>query len=128
MTRQLLTRRRFFYAGATACLAVLSGQVFAADVRETKFSIRIDRGADVGQCFGSLFEVASEDGSLVIGAGFQNLYNTRLRADRHAVQFFVRPTDGEREFRVESLPRPNNLCGTYLSGRDEVVRSTFGGV
>lgn len=109
-------------------MALLSGHVVAADVRETTFSITIDRGADVGQSFGSLFEVASEDGSLVIGAGFQNLYNTRLRADRHAVQFFVRPTDGEREFRVESLPRPNDLCGTYLSGRDEVVRSTFGGV
>ncbi|HUE86478.1 MAG TPA: hypothetical protein VMO26_10410 [Vicinamibacterales bacterium] len=109
-------------------MVVLSAHVSAADERETKFSITIDRGADVGQSFGSLFEVASEDGSLVIGAGFQNVYNTRLRADRHAVQFFVRPTDGEREFRVEPLPRPNDLCGTYLSARDEVVRSTFGGV
>jgi len=107
---------------------LLAGGRSAANVPETKFSITINRGADVGQSFGSLFEVTSEDGSLVIGAGFQNLYNTRLRADRHALQFFVRPTDGEREFRVESLPRPNDLCGTYLSGRDEVVRSTFGGL
>ena len=128
MVRHPSTRRKFLHAGWLVCMAVLSGQVFAADVPETKFTITIDRGADVGQSFGSLFEVASEDGSLVIGAGFQNLYNTRLRADRHAVQFFVRPTDGEREFRVELLPRPNDLCGTYLSARDEVVRSTFGGL
>lgn len=119
---------RFFHFGVWACLALLAGPVFAADGTETKFSITIDRGADVGQSFGSLFEVASEDGSLVIGAGFQNLYNTRLRGDRHAVQFFVRPTDGERGFHVESLPRPNALCGTYLSGRDEVIRSTYGGL
>jgi len=114
---------------AGACwLLLLAVQVFAAEKQAITFSITLDRGADVGQSFGSLFEVTSEDGSLVIGAGFQNLYNTRLRADRHAVQFFVRPTDGEREFRVEPLPRPNDLCGTYLSGRDEVVRSTFGGL
>lgn len=92
------------------------------------FSLIVDRGSDVGQSFGSLFEVTSEDGSLVIGAGFQNSYNTRLRSDRHALQFFVRPTDGEREFYVEALPRPNDLCGTYLSGRDEIIRSTYGGL
>jgi hypothetical protein len=126
--RHLSKCRLFLYVTAIVWVTLLSGPNFAADVRETKFSISIDRGADVGQSFGSLFEVVGDDGSLVIGAGFQNLYNTRLRADRHAVQFFVRPTDGNREFHVESLPRPNELCGTYLSGRDGVVRSTVGGV
>ncbi|NUQ64275.1 MAG: hypothetical protein HUU20_17535 [Pirellulales bacterium] len=100
----------------------------AEDPRTTKFTITLDRGPDIGQNFGSLFEVTSEDGALVIGAGFQNLYNTRCRADRHAVQFFVRPTDGDRTFTVESLPRPNDLCGTYLLGCDEVVRSICGGL
>ena len=128
MSRLLFSHRWFLHAGVLVWVTLLFGPIFAAEVSETKFSITIDRGPDVGQCFGSLFEVASDDGSLVIGAGFQNLYNTRLRADRHAVQFFVRPTAGEREFHVESLPRPNHLCGTYLSGRDEVVRSTVGGV
>ncbi len=96
--------------------------------RTTKFQITVNRGPDIGQNFGSLFEVTSQDGSLIIGAGFQNLYNTRFRADRHAVQFFVRPTDGERTFEVEQLPRPNNLCGTYLFSQDGVVHSTFGDV
>jgi hypothetical protein len=109
-------------------LMSMTAAVSADEPRGVTFSLDVDRGADVGQSFGSLFEVISDDGALVIGAGFQNLYNTRLRADRHAVQFFVRPTDGQREFRVEALPRPNDLCGTYLSGRDEVVRSTFGGL
>jgi len=92
-----------------------------------KITVTLDRGRDLGQNFGSLFEVASSDGSLVIGAGFQNLYNTRYRSDRHTLQFFIRPTDGQRAFTTEKLPRPNNLCGTYLNSRDDVVYSTFGG-
>lgn len=84
---------------------------------EIKFKVVVDRGTDLGQNFGSLFEAASEDGSVVVGAGFQNVYNTRNRADRHALQFFVRPVDGQREFVVQALPRPNNLCGTYLYAR-----------
>lgn len=105
--------------------------MFAADAapaEEIKFKILLDRGADLGQNFGSLFEASSEDGSLVIGAGFQNVYNTRIRADRHTLQFFVRPVDGQREFVVKPLPRPNHLCGTYLYGRDEIVHSTYGGL
>ncbi len=94
----------------------------------TKITVTIDRGRDLGQNFGSLFEATSDDGSVVIGAGFQNLYNTRYRADRHAVQFFIRSIGGRRTFTTELLPRPNSLCGTYLYGRDGVVRSTYGGV
>jgi hypothetical protein len=93
----------------------------------TKITVSVDRGRDIGQNFGSLFEVTSDDGSLVFGAGFQNAYNTRYRADRHAVQFFVRPAGGDRTFTTEDLPRPNDLCGAYLYGRDDVVHSTYGG-
>ncbi|MDP6553630.1 MAG: hypothetical protein QGG71_03125 [Pirellulaceae bacterium] len=96
-------------------------------VHVTKITVTINRGRDVGQNFGSLFEAKSKDGSLVIGAGFQNVYNTRYRGDRHALQFFVRPTDGKRTMTTEKLPRPNKLCGTYLIGRDGVVYSTYGG-
>ena len=41
-------------------------------VRVTKITVTINRGRDVGQNFGSLFEAKSKDGSLVIGAGFPN--------------------------------------------------------
>jgi len=91
--------------------------------------ITVDRGEDVGQAFGSLFEAKSADGKLTIGAGFQNAYNTRYRADRHELQFFVRPGKGERKYRVVELPRPNDtLTGSYLFSRDGVVYSTYGGV
>ena len=38
--------------------------------RTVKLAVTIDRGADIGQNFGSLFEATSDDDSLVIGAGF----------------------------------------------------------
>lgn len=95
----------------------------------TIITVTIDRGQDVGQSFGSLFETTSGNGEVVVGAGFQNAYNTRYRADRHAVQFYVRPTSGVRELTTEELPRPSNdLTGSYLFGRDGVVYSTFGGL
>lgn len=90
--------------------------------------VTVDRGQDVGQSFGSLFEVQTTDGTMTIGAGFQNAYNTRYRSDRHAVQFFVRSADETTPVEVTLLPRPNQLCGTYLYSRDEVLYSTYGGV
>ena len=94
----------------------------------TRVVVTVDRGQDLGQCFGALFEARSNDGALVVGAGFQNAYNTRYRADRHAVQFFIRPTDGRRDVKIEELPRPTeNLTGAYLFGRDGTVYSTYGG-
>lgn len=101
----------------------------AEEIGATTIRVSIDRGQDIGQSFGSLFEVKTADGSLVIGAGFQNAYNTRYRADRHAVQFFTRPASGRRELTVEELPRPtDNLTGSYLFGRDGTVYSTYGGL
>ena len=46
---------------------------------------------------------ACDDGEIVIGAGFQNTYNTRFRADRHAIQFFVRPKTGASKMVVEEF-------------------------
>jgi hypothetical protein len=109
-------------------LLILALPWFAA-AEDFTVSVVLDRGSDVGQSFGSLFEMTSDDASLVIGAGFQNVYNTRYRGDRHSIQFFVRPANGKREFAVKELPRPSdNLTGAYLFGRDDVVYSTYGGL
>ena len=122
-----------------ACLLALYSQnMLMADDRETATAsdgpstapvtlrITVDRGDDVGQSFGSLFEGPSLDRQFVIGAGFPNAYNTRLRADRHNLEFFVRPTEGPRSMIVDRLPRPTELCGTYLCGRDGKIYSTYG--
>lgn len=111
-----------------AVLTSLSHAAAAKADQEIRFKVTFDRGTDLGQNFGSLFEAKSNDGSLVIGAGFQNAYNTYYRADRHTVQFFIRPADLDRRLTVETLPRPNDLCGTYVYARDDVVRSVYGGV
>ena len=90
----------------------------AAEATVMKFTTRIEFGEDVGQNFGSLFEVPTRDGRLVIGAGFMGLYNTHFRSDRYTVQFFIRPTHGEREFATDHLPRPCDDAGTYLFDLD----------
>jgi hypothetical protein len=117
---------------STCLLAILLFDALSqmsAGAEPTTIAVTIDRGRDLGQSFGSLFEATSEDGTLVFGAGFQNAYNTRYRADRHAVQFFIRPASGDREMKTEELPRPNNkLVGSYLFGRDGTVYSTYGGL
>ncbi len=113
----------------TAILSFVTLLQVSVGSEPTTITLTIDRGRDLGQSFGSLFEVTSDNGSLVLGAGFQNAYNTRYRADRHAVQFFIRPTSSNRQMVTEELPRPNNeLTGSYLFGRDGVVYSTYGGL
>ena len=109
------------------CLTATSTHLLAE--KPTTFSVTIDRGEDLGQCFGSLFEATSQDGAVVVGAGFQNAYNTRYRADRHAIQFYIRPTNGQREVTIEELPRPtDNMTGAYVFERDGTIYSTYGGV
>lgn len=113
------------------CLALFLAIAAAAEAptAEIRVAVTIDRGDDLGQGFGSLFEGTTNDKSFVVGAGFQNAYNTRYRADRHAVQFFIRPTNGQRDMKVEELPRPtDNLVGAYIFERDGTVYSTFGGL
>lgn len=130
MTRRFMT---IPFRGSVLQLTFLVlALVITADADKTpadefRVTVTIDRGQDLGQCFGSLFEATTNDDSLVVGAGFQNAYNTRYRADRHTVQFFLRPATGTRELQVEKLPRPNdNLTGTYLHSRDGLVYSTYG--
>ncbi|MEE3042318.1 MAG: hypothetical protein VX948_15745, partial [Candidatus Latescibacterota bacterium] len=89
-----------------------------------KISITLDRGEDRGQNFGTLFEARTQDGSAVVGAGFQGVYNTHHRIDRHVVQFFLRPTDGERTATTQLLPRSTELAGTYLFDLDGEIYSS----
>jgi len=88
-----------------------------------RFDLQLKRGADRGQNFGSLFEVPTVDGS-VIGAGFQGVYNTYHRTDRHVLQFFMRPGSGPRSFETQTLPRSTDLAGTYLFDLDGAVFSS----
>jgi hypothetical protein len=83
------------------------------------FTIEIDLGKDVGQSFGSLFEVRDAAGRVIAGAGFMDVYNTRFRSDRHTLQFFVRPKTNADRFTIERLPHPDLDCGIYLFDLNE---------
>ena len=83
----------------------------------------VDLGRDRGQPFGSLFEARDAKGRLVAGAGFEEVYNTRFRSNRHTVQFFVRPAKGGDRFRIKRLPHPDMDCGVYLFELDGRVHA-----
>lgn len=78
------------------------------------FAITLDRGADHGQNFGTLFEVRSAAGQPLLGAGFLGSYNTFDRAGRHALHVFEW-NEAPATFKV--LPRVNDDAGTYLFER-----------
>ncbi len=88
------------------------------EVSLMRFTTQIDFGADIGQNYGTLFEVPTADGKYVVGAGFVGVYNTRFRADRYSVQLFIRPTDADRSFTREALPRPSQAAGVYMFDLD----------
>jgi len=103
--------------------ATAFGQVAASPAREVtvKLKVTADFGKDVGQCFGSVFEGRNAEGRVVMGAGFADVYNTRFRSDRFALQFFVRRPEGENSFTTETLPRSSTDGGLYMYSFDGVL-------
>lgn len=93
---------------ATSPASGSSDVVFEAEVH-------MDLGQDVGQDFGSLFEVKDDNGRVIIGAGFASVYNTRYRNDRYNLQFYIRPeTDGD-QYAVEPIGRmDDDIGGAYM--------------
>ncbi|QDU11678.1 hypothetical protein [Gimesia aquarii] len=88
-----------------------------------KFSVEVDLGKDVGQSFGTLFEVRNKKNQVIAGAGFLDVYNTRFRSDRHTLQFFVRPEHNARNFSVKRLSHPDLDCGIYLLDLDQKLQA-----
>jgi len=112
--------RRLIRATAVFLLSSMAlGGMSLADDPVATFKIEVDFGADRGQNFGSLFEVRDEDGRVVAGAGFMEVYNTRFRSDRHTLQFFVRPDSDADQFETVRLPHPDLDCGIYLLDLNE---------
>lgn len=106
--------------GITCSMLVNIGMLaYAAGDNAIKFIARVEFGEDIGQNYGTLFEAPTADGRFVLGAGFAGLYNTHIRSDRYAVQFFIRPRDGKRELTTERRPRPfDDVAGAYMVDMD----------
>lgn len=81
---------------------------------ESRFSMTVDFGRDVGQHFGSLFQVTDASGDVIAGAGFMGAYNTYYRSDRFMVHLFVRPTEGEDMPQYTLFKRPTEGNHHYL--------------
>lgn len=95
---------------------------------ETQFTF--SRESDQGDNPGTLFEVRDRDGKPIAAAGYLGAYNTFPRSDRDELQFFVRQSDPEADWKIERLPRiGGNSTGYYpfqLAG--ELYVSTRNGV
>jgi len=111
------------------CLSMcLPAMPIDAEEPLVRWQTTVDLGRDRGQPFGSLFEARDAAGRLVAGAGFEEIYNTRFRGNRHTVQFFVRPAERAGEFQIERLPFPDMGTGVYLFELDGQVHAwTSGG-
>ncbi len=79
--------------------------------------VQIEFGDDVGQDFGSLFEVQDATGRVILGAGFPSVFNTCVRLDRFALQFYVRPNQAVKPEK-ELLPRPSAIAHQSIQDRD----------
>ena len=100
-------------------VCVLSGRLALCGEPESgpvaaRFHVTVNLVPDRGQSYGSLFEMRDATGRVIAGAGFQDVYNTRFRSDRHTLQFFVRPRSYGDRFQLERLPHPDLDCGVYL--------------
>ena len=112
----MIMRRTFF------CLIWLILASFStAEERTITFNIDADLGTDLGQSFGSLFELKDSKGRVVIGAGFQDVYNTRSRNARLTLQFYVRPPAGDARQQIARLPHPDLDCGVFLFDHNSSV-------
>lgn len=89
----------------------------AADTPLFSATVRADFGEDLGQSFGSLFEVRDASGRVILGAGFPDAFNTCVRTDRYDLQFYVRPTVETKPVR-ELLPRSTVITHTSLQDLD----------
>ena len=78
------------------------------------FTATLDFGRDQGQNFGSIFEATNQDGHVVAGAGFMEVYNTRFRSERQVVQFYIKPNTPQNSFSIRRQPHPKLGTGIYL--------------
>lgn len=74
----------------------------------------VEFGQDIGQNFGTLFEIMNEKGETLGGAGFQECYNTESRSDRHTLHFYLNSDLFPEKANFETLPRPSTDSGVYL--------------
>lgn len=86
--------------------------------------VQLDLGADLGQNFGTLFEVTDATGRVVMGAGFPGVFNTQARLDRYKLQVYVRPSQAPAPA-WEHWPKPwENISGGYLFDLDGRIYAT----
>ena len=80
-----------------------------------EIELRVNFGKDLGNNFGTLFEIHDLNGRLIMGAGFVGNYNTYNRSDRYQLQFFARPASNKQKYEMKAFPGTgNHIPSNYL--------------
>jgi len=104
-------------------LVLATSSMRAAEETLLEASCRLDLGADIGQNFGSLFEVRDAQGRTVMGAGFPGVYNTHVRNERYNLQFYMRPPGEATEARPEPHSEPAATTYAVFDCTVDVIRA-----
>ena len=83
-------------------------------------TVELEFGEDRGQAFGNVLEWVTQDGKVVGGVGFLDVYNTRFRNDRYKLQFYTRPaTEAQPLISRHPIPAPNT--GLFIFDIDDTI-------
>lgn len=83
-------------------------------------TVEIEFGEDRGQSFGNLFELIDDEGNVLGGAGFLDVYNTRFRNDRYKLQFYIKPTK-QTDPLISRHPVPTRHTGLFIFDEGETI-------
>ncbi len=113
-------------------LLIAASAVYEARAAERgeSYSIEIeaDYGEDLGQNYGSLFQIVDGQGEVVAGAGFEGVFNTTGRGNRRRLSVFTKPVGDHPEFAIKPLPRSTTDAGVYMFDfRNRLYAQSAGG-
>lgn len=104
-------RRSLLFLYIAALLIDCCGPAIAAHYR-VDAAISLDD--DLGENWGTLFEITDRFGQPIAGAGYLGAYNTYSRSDRSLLHLFVRTHDASSGWQIERLPRvESSATGFY---------------
>ena len=76
-------------------------------------TVEFEFGEDRGQAFGNVLEWVTQDGKVVGGVGFLDVYNTRFRNDRYKLQFYARAATEAKPV-ISRHPIPATNTGLFI--------------
>ena len=104
----------------TSLIFIISIQHAHSEDLIVEQTVEFEFGEDRGQAFGNVLEWVTQDGKVVGGVGFLDVYNTRFRNDRYKLQFYARAaTEAKPVISRHPIPAPNT--GLFIFDIDDTI-------